>query len=263
MYHIGWPNSLKIDYSGDSLTVKTGGAEQKNPCHVVEMMCAAAAYNFFNEDRKILENIKEAEYLYRTVEMDDSGVLSLSGSSFVDNAGLLFENKIGAFLSFAHLVLSRYNGAKAGEKGTSVLIKSLSKENVKYYDDLTDEKCEAIDKYLKEFAYKFEKGNVSFGWIYQVQSSIGNGKFIFAPEAFKRTVSELSKIDAGAIFADKKHHREKNGLFGDDANRRFDTLVSNMREKNLPEVNQGISLREKFLAHIYNAITVSQKYKQN
>lgn len=259
MYHIGWPNSLKIDYSDGGEQVKTGGAEQKNPCHIVEMMCAAAAYDFFNEKREVLTAIKEAEYVYRTVATDDAGVLSLSGKSFVED-GDLFENKIGAFLSFAHLVLSRHGGAKEGTVGTTKLIEALASEKITDYNAIPNVQREQIDQYLKEFAYKFVDGNVSFGWIYQVQSSIRNGKFIFAPEAFRQTVSDLSKIDAGAIFADEKHHWDKSGWVGDVANRRFDTLISNMRNKNLPEEKQGTSLRERFLAHMYNAITISQHF---
>ena len=78
MYHIGWPSSLKINYSdGKAGNVVTGGHEQRNDCHVAELMCAVAAYDFFNEDRANLEKIGEAEYDFRTVAVDDNGNMQL------------------------------------------------------------------------------------------------------------------------------------------------------------------------------------------
>ena len=272
LYHIGWPSELKINFSeGQGDKVKTGGANQKNDCHMVEMMCAAAAYDFFNENREVLEDIKEAKYLFRTVDIDERGALKLSGASFVgDEKGEMFENKLGAFLSFAHIVLSLYDGAKAGVCGTTNLIDYFQKayeEAYNLYNPLPRVQREDIDKYLKQFAYEFTDLGLSFGWIYQVHNSIakGNGTFIFAPEAFKQTEAELRSIDPGVIFADPRHHWEAGkGVFGESKDRmkRFDKFIADnvKAEDTLPKDNQGNTLREKFLAHMYNAITKAQHF---
>jgi len=266
MYHIGWPSSLKINYSeGKSGDVVTGGHEQRNDCHVAELMCAAAAYDFFNEDRQSLEHIGEAEYDFRTIAIDDNGNMQLSGSSFIGSTkGVLFENKLGAFLSLAHIILSKFNGAHEDTCGTSELLNYLDQAGFSAYNELSDTQCAEIDEYLKEFGYKFVKGEVIFGWIYQIFKSVGAGKFIFSPEAFKTDINGLHEIDPGTIFDDEQHHWDKTGNpFASGTNRRFNTLISSLKQNDtLPDDAQGVTLKEEFLAQIYNAITMAQHFNE-
>lgn len=269
LYHVGWPIELKIRFSNDNASdVKTGGKEQENPCHVVEMMCAAAAYDFFKEDRDVLAQIQRAEYVYRTIEVQE-GMLRLTGSSFVGKVdGELFENKIGAFLSFAHIILSLYKGAKPNVSGTTSLIQYFERsyqEGHNKYKDLPREQRHEIDAYLKRFAYEVTSdAKLLFGWIYQIQDSIKKGNFIFSAEAFKQTIGELEKVDPGRIFADPLHHWDGKGFLGSEISpeKRFDKFVDNnlKNSKNLSTDEQGTSLREQFLAHMYNAITEAQHF---
>ncbi len=264
MYHIGWPGSLKIDYSKDHAgSVITGGYEQRNDCHVAELMCAAAAYDFFNMSRDKLEAIGDAEYDFRTIAVDDNGNIQLSGSSFVGaDEGEIFENKLGAFLSLTHIILSKFNGAKEGENGTYNLFTYLDSVKFTDYNDISEAQCEEIDEYLKEFGYKFVKGTVTFGWIYQIMKSVGAGKFIFTPEAFNSDISTLPSIDPGAIFFDENHHWDKTGnIFSSASDRRFNTLITILKNPDsLPDEKQSGTKKEDFLAHMYNAITIAQHF---
>lgn len=266
MYHIGWPTSLKINYSeGKAGDVITGGAEQRNDCHIAELMCAVAAYDFFNEDRTTLEKIGDAEYDFRTVSVDDNGNMQLSGSSFVGaEKGEIFENKLGALLSFTHIILSKFGGAAEGTCGIAELLNYLDTAKFPNYNELKDAQCEEIDTYLKEFGYKFVKGEVVFGWIYQIFKSVGAGKFIFSPEAFRSDINSLKDIDPGTIFADEMHHWNKTGNFlSSGTDRRFNTLISILKsEKSLPYEEQGITLKEEFLAQMYNAVTIAQHFNE-
>lgn len=266
MYHIGWPASLKINYSdGKAGDVVTGGHEQRNDCHVAELMCAAAAYDFFTEDRQKLERIGDAEYDFRTVAVDDNGNMQLSGSSFVGSVkGEIFENKLGALLSLAHIILSKFGGAHEDTCGTSALLNYLDDAKFPDYNELSDAQCAEIDEYLKEFAYKFVKSGVTFGWIYQIFRSVGAGKFIFSTEAFKSDISALHGIDPGTIFADESHHWDKSGnVFISSSDRRFNTLISIIKsEDSLPEDAQGVTLKEQFLAQMYNAVTIAQHFNE-
>lgn len=262
MYHIGWPGSLKINYSeGQEGKVLTGGHDQRNACHVAELMCAVAAYDFFTADREKLEAIGTAEYDYRTVAIDDNGNMQLTGSSFVGPDGNKFENKLGALLSLAHIVLSKYDGAREGVCGTAEVLNYFNSAKFPNYNDLTDAQCAEIDEYLKEFAYKFVKNEVVFGWIYQIFKSVGAGKFLFSTEAFKTDISALRNIDPGAIFADEMHHWDTKGIVGRKADRRFDNLMTILKNPDsLPTDEQAVTLKEQFLAHMYNAITTAQHY---
>lgn len=267
MYHIGWPSSLKINYSeGKATNVLTGGSEQRNACHVAELMCAVAAYDFFNADRKSLEKIGEAEYDFRTVAMDDNGNMQLSGSSFIGSQkGEFFENKLGALLSFAHIVLSKFKGAHEDTCGTAKLLEYLETAKFPDFSDLSDVQRMEVDEYLKEFGYKFVKGEVIFGWIYQIFKSVGAGKFIFSPDAFKTDISGLHEIDPGAIFADSQHHWQKTGInpFASDADKRFDSLIKILKSPDsLPDEKQAVTLKEEFLAQMYNAITIAQNFNE-
>ncbi len=266
MYHIGWPGSLKLNYSeGQAGNVVTGGYEQRNACHVAELMCAAAAYDFFNAPRKELEDIGEAEYDFRTVLINDNGNMQLSGSSFVGpQKAEIFENKLGAFLSLAHIILSKYGGAKEDTCGTIEFLDDMNRAGFRAYNDLTDAQCAEIDEYLKEFGYKFFKGDVIFGWIYQVFSSVGAGKFIFSPEAFATNTFTLQEIDPGTIFEDPMHHWDKSGFAMKSSDRRFNTFVNIIKsDKSLPDESQSQNLKEDFLAHLYNTITIAQHFNVN
>lgn len=264
MYHIGWPSSLKINYSdGNAGNVVTGGHNQRNACHVAELMCAAAAYDFFNEDREKLNKIGVAEYDFRTVAIDDNGNMQLSGASFVGSEkGVYFENKLGALLSLAHIILSKFLGAGEGVCGTANLLNYLDSAKFQEYNDLSDIQCAEIDEYFKEFGYKFFKTNVLFGWIYQIYRSVGAGKFIFDPKAFTSNGKELLEIDPGTIFADEAHHWDKSGNpLSSASNRHFNTLINILKsDESLPDDAQGVTLKERFLAQMYNAITIAQHF---
>ncbi len=265
MYHIGWPSSLKINYSdGKAGNVVTGGHEQRNDCHIAELMCAVAAYDFFNEDRAKLEKIGEAEYDFRTVDVDDNGNMQLSGASFVGSErGEVFENKLGALLSLAHIILSKFEGAHEGTCGTARLLNYLDSAKFPNFNELSDAQCAEIDEYLKEFGYKFVKSSVVFGWIYQIFKSVGAGKFIFAPEAFITDINGLHNIDSGTVFADAQHHWDTKGFWGSASNRRFDNLITILKsEDSLPDEAQATTLKEEFLAQMYNAVTIAQHFNE-
>lgn len=265
LYHIGWPASLKANFTEQGGgEVVTGGHEQCNACHIAELMCAMAAYDFFNEDRATLEGIGKAEYVYRTVKVDESNVMQLNGASFISKKpGEYFENKLGALLSLAHIILSKYHGAEEGVSGTYNLLADLERDYSEY-SSLSDEQCAEIDEYFKEFGYKFKKSVVEFGWIYQIFKSVQNGKFLFAPEAFRTDISELKDIDPGTIFADESHHWDKTGMITNSGPvRRFNTLIKIIRSnESLPEEHQAGTLKEEFLAHMYNAITIAQHFDE-
>lgn len=268
LYHIGWPKLKRVNYSENSSgLVTTGGHDQRNVAHVIELLCAMAAYDFFTTDRKELENIKTSEYVFRTVSTDEKGELELTGASFIGpEKGEIFENKMGALLSLAHTILSKFDGAHEGESGTSNLLNYLDETGFSEYSDLKDARCEEIDGYLKQYAYQFVGGEVNFGWIFQIFKSVGSGKFLFSSEAFKTNIDELKNVDPGAIFLDETHNWDKKGranIFASAAEKRFNHLIDILKQPDtLPDDSQGDTLKERFLGHMYNAITIAQKFEE-
>lgn len=281
LYHIGWPSTMKINYSeGRENKIVTGGKEQENSAHIAELLSACAAYDFFN--REYLPEDKSS-YVFRTVEADDNneGVkLLLTGRSFVGPDGDKFEKKLGAFLSFAYLVLTTYGASKQNEAGTLKLIEALnqfgSKDErlkiLKEYAQMPPEKAKEIDKFMREFAFKINdvKNEIEKGWIYQINDSVKGSSFLFRPETFKTNVREIFNIDYGVILTDKTHHWVNSGNGGflglggsnQSRNNSFQELIKKLRtQESKPREGQGNTLKEKFLAHMYNAIAMAQHYK--
>ena len=265
-YHIGWPFA-KLDVSNPGETT-TGGQEQKNACHVVELLCACAAYDFFTLDDRDERLTKDtATYYYRSVEEAD-GVLTFKGQDFLTN-GLLFENKLGAFFTFAHMVLSQCEAAWADEAietvGAHGFVYRFKKQNIHDYDGITIQQAKEINDYLRMFGYKFDKSdNMVKGWMYQIYDSVKPGVFLFREDAFKEKRSEMKSISCGQLFIDPRHNwSEMTGMFSKSDNS-IDVLIKTMLDpRSFPKAadQQVNTTKEKFLAHIYNAITLNQKFE--
>lgn len=257
LYHIGWPlQSKPLDDKGDDTNkTVTGGDRQKNNCHVVELLCACAAIDFFNQDAEKLNNAK-ATYLYRSAPFDGSS-FSFTGADFVGTDGEKFEKKLGAFFSFAHIILGCQGGAQTS-CGTQGLVSRLEEHKVTDYRDIKLDQLTEIDKYFQMFAYYFENdGSLALGWIYQIYRSIQPGRFIFKSSAFETKPTAIMSTDPGDIFEDPRHRWDKS-VFG----KRYDTFIKGLTDNKAayPRQSQKANtLKEKLLAHMYNAIMIAQK----
>lgn len=258
LYHIGWPIESKRVGEGTSNKTITGGSEQKNPCHITELLCACAAYDFFTRTAGFDNG--QADYLYKAVEFKDNS-FNFSFDDFVgkeNNAGENFVNRLGALFSLAHISLS-LNGAADGDIGIKGFINRCQEQRLDQYNTITDIECKEINEYFKLFAYSFNDTKFIPGWLYQVRGTVAPGKFIFDSKAFVSNRNELKSIDVGAIFQDDKHHWSKGGLFGS----RYDSFVKKLINSGPKDEQKVNTTKEKFLAHIYNALTISQNFKLN
>lgn len=257
LYHVGWPlQSNSVEGNSSSSDTITGGANQKNNCHIVEMLCACAAYDFFN--REIGKDVEKAQILYRAVEYAND-VYIFNFNDFVGNendAGKIFANRLGAFFSLAHIILSQ-NGA-AFEKGAGIdgFFQRLKRQKIDDYDTITLEEKKEIDEYFRMFGYIW-KEKFDPGWIYQIRDSVGASLFLFDKKAFTKDKSELEKIDVGEIFLDPKNHWDKSGI-GTARNCRMDNFVKKILAVKHEERQNVSSTKEMFMARIYNALTASQ-----
>ena len=257
LYHIGWPIN-SIDFTEDNPKTITGGAEQKNDCHVVELLSACAAYDFFTLSKF---GNQQAQYLYRSADFSGSG-FCFEGSDFVGNEkGVIFENKLGAFLSFAHIVLSVHRAALSNSHGTMVFLERFKAQDIKDYEQgITEAQANDIDEYMKWFAYDYSNGLLTRGWIYQIYKSIKPGRFIFKSSAFTENAKELRDMDPGNLFEDDKHNWDKGGVFSNRYNNYVKTLID---QRCKPKKEQNVNTtKERFLAHIYNSITIVQKFNE-
>lgn len=261
-YHIGWP--YQALYVGNDGKTITGGKAQKNVCHVVELMCASAAYDFFNLKEEELNN-ESAKYLYRSFD-EREGQVNLHGSDFITN-GSVFESKLGSLFSLAHIILSQYEAAwtDAEGSGTKGLLDRFTLQNIHDYDSITNGQAKDLDNYFRDyFGYSFgNESNMQKGWIYQIKDSVP-GRFIFVDEAFKDQRKDMKSISCGHLFKDDQHNWSKMAGLISKKDNSVDVLIKNMGEpRTRPTADQNVqTTKEKFLAHIYNAITNNQNFNE-
>ena len=260
LYHIGWPATALDVSNGVSQTI-TGGAEQKNACHMVELMCASAAYDFFTLDESNLQNTT-AQYLYRSVELDGAKNMTFRGVDFVSaTKESEFMQKLGSFLTLSHIVLSKHGGAlpqenvKKETRGTRGFVERLKVLDMHDYDEMSETQCKEIDDYMKEFAYSVNSGRLVRGWIYQVYNSVrqvGVSHFLFPVEVFEENVGALANMDPCKAIQEEK----KEGLlFKTDKRTDYDDFVKNLSACRPDGDKQNVStMKERFLAHMFNAI---------
>lgn len=262
-YHIGWPfAAYNVSIKG-SKTI-TGGQEQKNACHIVELMCACAAYDFFTLGDNELTN-ETAKYLFRTFEEKD-GQVNLHGSDFVTN-GKAFESKLGSLFSLAHIILSQYDAAwtDAEGSGTRGLLNRFAQQNIHDYDSVTDGQAKDLDNYFcNYFGYSFGMdGLIQKGWVYQIKASVP-GRFIFNDEAFKEQKKDMKSISCGHLFEDDQHNWSKMSGFISKADNSVDVLIKKLGDADTkPTGDQNVqTTKEKFLAHVHNAIAKNQNINE-
>ena len=262
LYHIGWPLiSKRADDEAAGKTI-TGGEAQKNACHVVELLSACAAYDFFTRSKGMEDSSGDAEYVYKSAEFID-GSFNFKFDDFVgsdNNAGKIFANRLGAFFSLAHICLTKNEGASGGTGNIGIkgFLKQLDTVEIKEYSSISDEECKDINDYFKLFAYASPNGKFEAGWFYQIRNSVTPGTFMFDSKAFPNTPTELKKLDVGSLFLDKAYHwsdsKSLKNPFGD----RYDNFVRVLIETKFQDEQKVTTVKEKFLAHIFNGITKSQ-----
>ena len=255
MYHIGWPIDSE-DFSKDKKDNETitGGEDQKNACHITELLCGCAAWDFFNSDLGL--DVKKASYLYKSVNYKD-GALDFTFDDFIGDSdnGKLFARKFGGFIALMHLVLSKNKGAN-GDDGVKGLLNRMT-EATQAYTSLDTQFTEKLNKYFHSFGYNIDNESFLAGWLYQIKSTF-EGKFVMSDSAFTRNLKELRKLEPGNLFSESEYHWDKT-LMGDT----FSPFIKLLKDEDTePKADQNVTAtNEKFIAHLYNAINKSPKNK--
>lgn len=193
----------------------TGGVEQENDSHFIELFSAFAAYDFFNMDENVLQDIKDnqkLEYVYRTI--DESNKLTFSDFIGTEKKSE-FAKKLGVFTALSFLtLLENYDFFQQAQNG------GLTKYKISGYEDIDKEEVDNLKKYMQLFHFDFSGENLNDGWIRQLhRASDGDENFLFSPSLFGFTTKkEASKFSFNEDIFQKKSEFEKNkfktSLFG-------------------------------------------------
>jgi hypothetical protein len=244
---------------GDKITETiTGGEQQKNDSHYIELLAACAALDFYNADEGNLaqnKSLKKTDYQYRSI--NDNGKFDFQDFVGSDRAKE-FAQKFGMLIAFALFT-----------NGTDDFVESVrtgGQKEIQQFLNVDVNQVVNLKNYFNLFFAKANQdGSLKEGWLKQIHRSAGGGdKFLFNASLFSPdTFKNLMKVDWNKeIYRNEgvgKDNFYKTGLFGskfDSFKKKFiEVRDSDKSWQNI--TNQGEQLYRltfETLAKLYNFI---------
>lgn len=244
---INW-NPMQTSTSTKTIT---GGSDQKNDSHYIELLAASAALDFLNTDDSILKQDKvnyKTEYLYRAVGDNDK----FDFQDFVGkNRQIEFAKKLGCLVAFA-----LFNN---GEDDFVEKTRSGEDKEIVGFEEIDPSQVEYLKKYFRYFfARMLDGGALEEGWLRQLHRSAGGGdKFLLNPKLFApQTWKELMKLDWNKnLYRNEgigKDNKYSTGIFGS----KFNSFKKAFLQELHGEGNMGITNRgEQLYKLVYDTLT--------
>jgi hypothetical protein len=193
----------------------TGGNDQTNDSHYIELLSAFAAWDFFNSTDNALSELKDRnklEYLYRT--FDDGGKITFEdfvGSEKKEE----FAKKLGMFTAMSYLILlDKYDFFGQAQRG------ELSRVKIEGYNDILKDEIDALNNFMSLAHFAVSGESVQDGWLRQIHRSAGGGdKFLLGAGVFGcNSKRESGNFDFNKELYQKGSEFESNkfstGMFG-------------------------------------------------
>jgi hypothetical protein len=246
----------------------TGGENQENDSHYIELLAAFAAWHFFNsleegtDTDKLaglddLKREKRVEYLYRTFnENNKIDFIDFVGSGEKEE----FAKKIGLFTAMSYLVLlGKYDFFEQAQAG------GLKRVKIDGYEDIDPEEVRNLKKYMSLFHFGIDGNDVKDGWLRQVHRSAGGGdKFLLNASIFGcNSVKELQDFYFYAMYQDSSDFSSHN-IFGSALGIKtkkdvFDSFVKKFITTNEPD--SITNKNEKLIKRVYDALCELYQFK--
>lgn len=247
LYLLGWPENKLSDF-GNNLKTETGGTNQENPCHVIELFSAFAAHDFFNKE----QTNNEVEYKFKNVAVLADDILNIDFKSFTENY-TEFKKYTTGFFTVALFTLISHKGNIPDSDGIDMWLEHIRKSNQTFPgNDVNNDFKLDLTTYFRDFLHSNNPDKKS--WIHQLKDSF-SGKFIF-PEAAFHNFNELNP--GFHLFEDEgkwAYHRNLLGAIKPDSqNVAYDKFVKEF-VRSFEENNIKKSGREEFLARIFRTVT--------
>lgn len=167
----------------------TGGGDQKNDSHYIELLAACAALDFLSTDTAHLDENKGAgvtDYVYRAV--DNS--MKLEFKDFVGGKDKEFAKKFGMLVAFSFL-------CNDPDIDFVESVRTNSQKEISGFDGMDVDQVEYLKKYFRLLNVRNVNGDLAEGWLRQIHRSAGGGdNFLFNPKLFAfSTMKEFRKYD--------------------------------------------------------------------
>jgi hypothetical protein len=254
-YLLGAPKADFITESKKNEVV-TGGREQQNDAHYIELMAACAAYDFFATPEEELARIKQrntgARYYYRTIDADSR----LQFEDFFDSPSDVkkFRKKFACYtaLSFLTLCDAFFQRAKDG--------KTLPSYGIQTYNELEPKEINALERFMELFNFSLKNNVLTNGWLRQLQrSTASSGGFLFHPEIFTSQIPKLKNYSWNKLFdSELSAHNFKTGFLGLGFG--AGTYDSFIKVFNQQKDSDTLNLMEKLLKRVYNTLVVLYRF---
>lgn len=241
-YHIGWPLSA-LQHGNQEGKVVTGGPAQQNKSHVIELMCAAAAWHFL-----MGSDSPSKEILARrlNVEADKPIVLAedLVGEG---DAAKRLKQRMGMLYSLA-LFINRKPAKKGeGNAGSLFNLKSGSEAGVQVrpHQAVSAADCKPFDRYLQRLGFSFSGEEPTLGWIFEVREQASQ---LLGLQADAFQLAKLNKFDLGEMFGGKRW----GGMLAEDTAK----VIKELKEgSQRPEDQNADRPPERFIGHIFQVFS--------
>jgi hypothetical protein len=251
LYTIGWPVD-PIDFSKNRNEAETitGGKEQKNPCHITELVCAFSAFDFIYKDD--FGNAK-ADYLFREIPYKD-GTFDFDFEDLTADANRI-KNSLAGFYSIALMTLTFHKAAPPEQEGITGWLNLAKQFGYDDYKDIDAQSKMNLTKFFKTFLFSLDKdGLVEPGWLYQIRDSF-NGKFLLPSTSFAKEWKAIEKINAGELLPDSQSQWGKKK----DAKECAQTFAKEFgKQKGGIQDDQGVVPKERLIAQLHNTISFLQ-----
>ena len=262
-YMLGTPgldwNPMQKNAEAINKTI-TGGQDQKNDSHYIELLAACAALDFFNLDKSRLEVNKESQaidYQYRSI--NDNGKLEFQ--DFVgQNRSEEFAKKFG-MLVIASILCNNadYDFVFGLQSGN---------QHIEGYRDVDVNQINSLKDYFALFHFGLDdEDKLTEGWLRQLYRSAGqDDNFVFNSEVFtpeKR--KELSKCDWNKkLYKDDgigKDNRFSVPLIGSSKFNEFKKAFLKIYEGKNNESASLTNRNEQVLKQIYDTLVSLYQFK--
>jgi len=257
LYMMGTDNMQPVRSNGEEVTGQTitGGQNQENDSHYIELLAAFSAYDFFNAPEtgtvdgltglQTLKTNQKTEYLYRTFED------KIDFGDFVSsNMKEEFAKKLGMFTAMSYFAVLQKDMAFFDQAQAD----QLSRVKITGYGDIEPEEVVNLKKYMSFFHFGIDNGEIKDGWLRQLHRSAGGGdKFLLNPAVFGcNTVREFDKFAFNEKLyqnnSDFESKKFKTGMFGSI----FSTFVTKFI--NVQEPQSIVNKNEKLIKRTYDTL---------
>lgn len=167
----------------------TGGEQQKNDSHYIELLAACAALDFYNADENVLsenKSLHKTDYQYRAI--GDSGKLDFQDFVGQQRASG-FAKKFGMLIAFSFFC--------DGDDDFVESVRSGGQKEIQEFLTIDVQQVQSLKEYFRLFFVRRVGDKLQEGWLRQIHRSAGGGdNFLFNANLFSPvSYKELMKVN--------------------------------------------------------------------